>query len=138
MNNAFAAAGGIAGYCQAGVIQGSYNTYPLTDESGNPQAGVLLASDASQRNIPLGGLVGNGGVVVNASYNYAYVASDVSTLAGAIFGVVGILEPTYCSYYVVGSTPSGFADKYAPGKADDDNYKKWIMQRLTAPKRRKS
>lgn len=138
VNNAFAAAGGIVGYCQAGVIQGSYNTYPLTDESGNPQAGVLLASDASYKDIPLGGLVGYSGVVVNASYSYAYVASDVSTSAGTLFGRITTAEPTYSSYYVVGSTPSGFADKYAPGKADDDNYKKWIMQRLTAPKRRKS
>ena len=123
VNNAFAAAGGIVGYCYAGAIQGSYNTYPLTDESGNPQAGVLLASDASYRNIPLGGLVGNGGVVVNASYSYAYVASDVSTLAGALFGIVGTSEPTYYSYYVAGSVPSGFADTYASGKADNDNSK---------------
>lgn len=134
VNNEVASAGGIAGHCKAGAIQGSYNTYPLNDESGNPQAGVLLASDASYRNIPLGGLVGNGGVVVNASYSYAYVASDVSTLAGAIFGVVGILEPTYCSYYVVGSTPSGFADKYAPGKADDDNYKKMDYAKVDGTK----
>lgn len=135
VNNAFAAAGGIAGYCHAGVIQGSYNTYPLTDESGNLQAGVLLASDASYKDIPLGGLVGNAvGLVVNASYNYAYVASDVSTLAGAIFGVVGILEPTYCSYYVAGSVPSGFADKYASGKADDDNYKKMDYAKVDGTK----
>lgn len=136
VNNEVAAAGGIVGYCKAGVIQGSYNTYPLTDESGNPQAGVLLASDASYRNIPLGGLVGNGGVVVNASYSHAYVASDVSTLAGAIFGVVGIHEPTYYSYYVAGSVPSGFADTYASGKANDDNskYKKMDYAKVDGSK----
>lgn len=136
VNNAFAAAGGIVGYCYAGAIQGSYNTYPLTDESGNPQAGVLLASDAPYRNIPLGGLVGNGGVVVNASYSYAYVASDVSTLAGALFGIVGTSEPTYYSYYVAGSVPSGFADTYASGKADDDNskYKKMDYAKVDGSK----